>query len=74
MGGIAEVEINGKDAEIFLGYYGGTIKIGDKEYGEYDENPVGVKRAEMEKELNKYKKSEIIRLILDFVDAGREVY
>ena len=77
----SEAKIGGVDVIVYMGYYGGSITLGDTQ-GKYRYNDKGrvkvwedenlVSREEMATRLLKFKKREIVEMILELIDNANE--
>ena len=69
MCGYSEFKRNDEKYYLYLGYYGGELKIGNIEYVDNS----GLKpRAEMKKRLMEMEKEEMAEMILGFVENSEE--
>lgn len=67
----SESKLGNEDVDIYMGYYGGSITVGDLHYS------VNTKETECTKEemiaaLGKYSKEELAACIVDLIDNSNE--
>jgi len=65
----SEAKIRDEEVDLYMGYNGGWMQIGKHVY---NEKPGAKEREDFSRMLNKYKKTELVNLILDLLDNSCE--
>ena len=63
----SESKIGNDKVKLYMGYLGGEFIVGNVKYKE-----CGKDKTKIETKLNSYKKSDLIKLIIDLVDNSGE--
>ncbi|MCK5608502.1 hypothetical protein KAR91_41860 [Candidatus Pacearchaeota archaeon] len=69
MCGYADVETKKGEVSLYLGYYGGSVTIGDVKY---EQGGSEESKAKMKEALKTYTKNQLIDLIVGFADEAEE--
>lgn len=70
----SECKIKGKEVNVHLGYFGGSITIDEKEFSvDYSDRDTTMTEKEMFDDINEtYSKEEVIQMLLDIIKNGEE--
>jgi len=60
-------KIGNDEVKIYMGYLGGEIIVGNIKYTECEKD-----KTKIETKLNSYKKSDLVKLIIDLIDNSEE--